>query len=165
MITPEYIQTMARYNGWQNRSLYMAASTLSEEARQQDRGAFFGSIHGTLSHVLWGDTIWMSRFDGWEPPDNDITKTASYGGDWASLVAKRRVADDRIIDWSARVTDADMAGELCWYSGAVKREVCKPRALLMTHFFNHQTHHRGQVHAMLTAAGAKPDDTDLPFME
>ncbi len=165
MITPAYVQTMARYNSWQNRSLYMAASGLTEAARQQDRGAFFGSIRGTLSHLLWGDTIWMSRFDGWEAPDSDITKTASFGGDWASLVTLRRTADDRILDWAARATEADLAGELSWFSGAVKREVCKPRALLITHMFNHQTHHRGQVHAMLTAAGAKPDDTDLPFME
>ncbi len=165
MITLEYVQTMARYNDWQNRSLYTAASGLTEEARQQDRGAFFGSIHGTLSHLLWGDTIWMSRFDGWDEPDNDITKTASYGGDWASLSTKRRVADDRILDWSTRATKADLEGELCWLSFAVQREVCKPRALLIMQIFNHQTHHRGQVHAMLTAAGAKPDDTDLPFME
>ena len=165
MITPEYVRTMARYNGWQNRSIYMAASGLTEEARQQDRGAFWGSIHGTLSHLLWGDTIWMSRFDGWDEPDNDITKTHKYGGDWANMVAMRRAADDRILDWSTRATEADLAGELCWFSGAVQREVCKPRAMLVTHFFNHQTHHRGQVHAMLTAAGAKPDDTDLPFME
>jgi len=165
LITPEYVQTMARYNGWQNRSLYTAASGLSAAERTQDRGAFFGSIQGTLSHLLWGDTIWMSRFDGWVPPDSDITKTASFGGDWASLVAKRREADERILDWATRVSTDDLSGELSWFSGAVKREVCKPRALLITHFFNHQTHHRGQVHAMLTAAGARPDDTDLPFME
>ncbi|HIP23982.1 MAG TPA: damage-inducible protein DinB [Rhodobacteraceae bacterium] len=165
MITPEYIQIMARYNGWQNRSLYMAASGLSEAARQQDRGAFFGSIHGTLSHILFGDTIWMSRFDGWDAPENNIAKSTSLGGDWASLVTKRREADDRILDWAARVSEADLSGEISWFSGAVNREVCKPRVLLITHMFNHQTHHRGQVHAMLTAAGAKPDDTDLPFME
>ena len=85
MITPEYIQIMARYNGWQNRSLYMAASGLSEAARQQDRGAFFGSIHGTLSHILFGDTIWMSRFDGWDAPENNIAKSTSLGGDWRAL--------------------------------------------------------------------------------
>lgn len=165
MITPEYIQTMAHYNGWQNRSLYAAASTLSDEARQQQRGAFFGSIHGTLSHLLWGDTIWMSRFDGWDAPTTGIPESADFGGDWPSLVTRRRKADDRILDWAGRVSIADIEGELCWFSGAVQREVCKPRALLFTHFFNHQTHHRGQVHAMLTAAGATPDDTDLPFME
>ena len=80
-------------------------------------------------------------------------------------MTKRREADDRILDWAARVSEADLSGEISWFSGAVNREVCKPRALLITHMFNHQTHHRGQVHAMLTAAGAKPDDTDLPFME
>ena len=165
MITPEYVQMMARYNGWQNRSIYMAASGLTEDERQQDRGAFFGSIHGTLSHLLWGDTIWMSRFDGWETPDSDISKSPGFSDEWEPLVAKRRAADDRILDWAGRVTAEDIAGDLSWFSDAAKREVCKPRALLIAHFFNHQTHHRGQVHAMLTAAGAKPDDTDLPFMD
>jgi len=165
MITPEYVQMMARYNAWQNRNLYEAADTLDEAARQKDRGAFFGSIHGTLSHLLWGDTIWMSRFDGWENPSSDIFKSPDFSGEWEPLVAKRREADDQIMSWSGRVTADDISGDLCWFSDAAKREVCKPRALLIAHIFNHQTHHRGQVHAMLTAAGAKPDDTDLPFMD
>ncbi len=165
MITPAYVQTMARYNAWQNRSLYGAADTLDEAARKQDRGAFFGSIHNTLSHILWGDTLWMSRFDGWTPPDAPIGDSGGSISDWGALKQARLEADARIIDWGTRVSAADFAGELCWYSGAVEREVCKPRALLIMQIFNHQTHHRGQVHAMLTAAGARPDDTDLPFME
>ncbi len=165
MITPEYIQTMARYNAWQNRSLYGAADTLDNAARKLDRGAFFGSIHNTLSHILWGDTLWMSRFDGWAPPDAPIGDSGGSITDWGALKQARLAADARIIDWGERVRTADFAGEQCWYSATAEREVCRPRALLITHFFNHQTHHRGQVHAMLTAAGATPDDTDLPFME
>ena len=66
MITPAYVQLMARYNAWQNLSIYTAARGLSTEDRQQDRGAFFGSIQGTLCHLAWGDLMWMSRFDGGE---------------------------------------------------------------------------------------------------
>lgn len=165
MITPGYVHMMARYNAWQNRSLYGAADTLDEDARQQDRGAFFASIHGTLSHLLWGDTIWMSRFDGWEAPEVGIPDSAGFTQSWAELKAARVLADQRILDWAGRVAEDDLIGELSWYSGAVGREVTKPRAMLIVQLFNHQTHHRGQVHAMLTAAGAKPDDTDIPFMK
>ncbi len=68
MITPEYVRTMAAYNRWQNQNLYGAADELSDAQRKEQRGAFFGSIHGTLSHLLWGDQIWMSRFAGTPRP-------------------------------------------------------------------------------------------------
>ncbi len=163
MITPAYVQTMARYNAWQNRSLYGAADTLDEAARKQDRGAFFGSIHNTLSHILWGDTLWMSRFDGWTPPDAPIGDSGGSISDWGELKRARVEADARFIDWGTRVQPEVLEGDLAWYSGALKRELVKPRAICIMQIFNHQTHHRGQVHAMLTAAGATPHDTDLPF--
>ena len=68
MITPDYVRTMADYNRWQNRNLYGAADTLTDPQRKEPRGAFFGSIHATLNHVLWGDQIWMSRFAGTPKP-------------------------------------------------------------------------------------------------
>lgn len=163
MITPDYVCAMASYNRWQNRSLYGAADTLDAEARQENRGAFFGSIHMTLAHILWGDTLWMSRFDGWEPPTVSISDSGGFYTDWEALKAERIAADERFIDWGSRVTQDDLAGDLAWYSGALKRDMEKSRAICVMQIFNHQTHHRGQVHAMLTAAGAEPDDTDLPF--
>jgi len=165
VITPDYVRVMARYNAWQNASLFGAADQINEDARRQDRGAFFGSIQGTLAHLLWGDTIWMSRFDGWDAPAAGIPDSPAFIDDWVALKAARDLADGRILDWAGRVSGADLTGDLAWYSGAMKRDVTKPRALCIIHMFNHQTHHRGQVHAMLTAAGARPDDTDLPFME
>ena len=163
MITPEYVRTMARYNQWQNRNLYGAADTLDDMARRKDRGAFFGSIHNTLSHILWGDTLWMSRFDGWEPPDAPIGDSGGSITDWSELKRAREQADARFIDWGKRVQPEALEGDLAWYSGALKRDLVKPRAICVMQIFNHQTHHRGQVHAMLTAAGATPHDTDLPF--
>lgn len=167
MITSEFARTMARYNRWQNGNHYGAADTLSEAARRQDRGAFFGSIHGTLAHLMFGDGIWMSRFaadDSFKPLAKSIAESPHMFPDWPAMKAARLALDERIIAWADGLSLRDLDGELTWYSGAMMREVTKPRALLITHFFNHQTHHRGQVHAMLTAAGAKPGDTDLMIL-
>lgn len=161
MITPEYCRRMAAYNSWQNRSLVGAASGLPEAARRAGRGAFFGSIHGTLVHLLWGDTIWMSRFDGWDKPGMGIAESPDFVSDWEAYVRRRAEADERIEDWAGRVDPEWLGGTQTWYSGVLGRDVTRPVAFNVTHFFNHQTHHRGQVHAMLTAAGARPDDTDL----
>lgn len=164
MITPGYLQTMARYNRWQNESLYGAASSLSDEERRKDRGAFFGSIHATLAHIAWADQIWMSRLGGWEPPEGGIAQSTGAGLDWQTLAARRKEMDERLIAWADSAGEADISGDLTWYSGAVGKELTRPRWVCIVQVFNHQTHHRGQVHAMLTAAGAKPEDTDVPFM-
>ena len=161
MITPDYVRLMARYNSWQNGSLYAAADALSDAARREERGAFFGSIHGTLSHVLWGDRMWMNRFAGTERPTETIATSPTMVPEWEALKAARAEFDKVIEDWAATV-DRDWLGrDLTWFSGAVNREITKPAPFLVMHFFNHQTHHRGQAHAMLTAAGARPGDTDL----
>lgn len=164
MITPDYARTMAAYNAWQNRSLYAAAATLSDEERRRDRGAFWKSIHGTLNHLLWADRIWMSRFDGWEKPAFAISDSARMIDPFEALHAARVEADARIAEWAGRLTPDALAGDLTYYSGAWGREVTRPWAVLVTHMFNHQTHHRGQAHALLTAAGAVPEATDLPWM-
>jgi uncharacterized damage-inducible protein DinB len=164
MITPAWCRMMAAYNAEMNRRLYAAAATLSEAQRRADRGAFFGSIHGTLSHLLWGDTVWMGRFAGWEAPAIGIPGSAGLHDDWPRLSVDRAAADARIEAWAAALDPAWLQGSLAWFSGAMQREVSRPRAVLVTHFFNHQTHHRGQAHALLTASGAKTGDTDLPFI-
>ena len=164
MISRGYVQTMARYNAWQNRSLYAAADGLTHDERTLERGAFFGSIHKTLSHLMWGDQIWMSRFADVEPPPGGIAESVNFHADWSDLRTARSKLDDVIMGWADTVSADWLDGDLTWYSGAAGRELTKPVAQLVIHFFNHQTHHRGQVHAMLTAAGAQPDDTDLPLM-
>jgi len=166
MITPGWCHTMARYNSWQNANLIGAADTLDAAARAKDRGAWFGSIQGTLSHLLWGDLIWMSRFDGGEPPPKAKfpEETATAFADWADYKRKRRATDARIETWATLLEPDDLEGDLTWYSAGLGRELSKPKTLCIMQLFNHQTHHRGQVHAMLTAAGARPGDTDLPLM-
>jgi uncharacterized damage-inducible protein DinB len=165
MIGTGYVQRMARYNSWQNDNLYSAAGRLSDAARRQDVGAFFGSIHGTLNHLLWADEMWMSRFAGTPRPTGGIPESTRLRVDWDELTRDRADVDQRIIAWADALDDVALAGDITWYSGAAKAEITKPRWLLFTHFFNHQTHHRGQVHCMLTQAGVRPGDTDLPFME
>jgi uncharacterized damage-inducible protein DinB len=161
MITPAFIRTMAEYNAEMNRRLYGAAARLSDAERRMPRGAFWGSIQGTLSHILWGDQQWMSRFDNWAKPTTPIKQSAGMIEDFTVLRADRETADSDISRWADKVDDAWLTEDLTWFSGAANREVRAPLRLLVTHFFNHQTHHRGQVHAMLTAAGQETGDTDL----
>lgn len=165
MISPSYVRQMAAYNGWQNDNLYAAADALGEAARRQDRGAFFGSIHATLNHLIWADATWMSRIAGTPLPyRGGIPQSVEVFENWQELFEERKRFDTVISDWAATVSDGDLDGELTWFSAAAGRELTKPRWICVTHMFNHQTHHRGQVHAMLTAVGMRPGDTDLPFM-
>jgi len=165
VITTDHVRLMARYNRWQNESLYAATSALSDTERRRDRGAFFRSIHGTLSHLAWGDSVWMNRFAGMPKLEGGIKDSAGLFDSWEALAAKRLELDEVILAWSSSFPTAWLEGSTSWYSGALGREMTKSNWLLATHFFNHQTHHRGQVHAMLTAAGAKPGDTDLMVLD
>ena len=161
MITPAFIRTMAEYNAEMNHRLYGVAARLSDAERRLPRGAFWGSVHGTLNHLLWGDRQWMSRFDGWPKPATPIKQSAGMVEDFAVLGTEREKADRDISRWAVKVDETWLAEDLTWFSQAANREVTAPLRLLVAHFFNHQTHHRGQVHAMLTAAGQQTGDTDL----
>jgi uncharacterized damage-inducible protein DinB len=106
----------------------------------------------------------MSRVAVTPTPAGGIAESVSLYPDWEDLKSRRADFDLIIIDWAATVEPGWLAAEQTYFSGAIGREVTKPRWVLVTHMFNHQTHHRGQVHCMLTAAGGRPSDTDLPFM-
>ena len=164
MITTDWVRLMAAYNAEMNRRLYAAADGLAPAQRQEDRGAFFGSVHGTLSHLLWGDRTWMHRFDGWEKPEGGIKTSPGLFPDWQALKAARAETDAAIEAWAARVDPAWLRGSVSWFSAAMGCDMTRPTWVLVTHFFNHQTHHRGQAHALLTALGAATGDTDLPFI-
>ncbi|MCP5072248.1 MAG: damage-inducible protein DinB [Rhodobacteraceae bacterium] len=154
---------MARYNAWQNGWMIEAAQGLGQAGRDLDRGGFFGSISGTLSHLLWGDLIWLSRFDGGAPPNSGIAHSAKAYPEWDEYRALRAATDHRIEDWTNALTSQDCTGEFRWRS-SLGEDFVHPTAQLFTQFFNHQTHHRGQIHGMLTAAGVVTQVTDLPFM-
>jgi uncharacterized damage-inducible protein DinB len=152
---------MAAYNSEMNRRIFAAAGRIPERERQRPRGAFWGSIHGTLCHLLWGDQMWMSRFDGWPKPTVPQKDSASLIADFDQLERGRVDADARIASWAQMVGEEWLAQEQTWFSASVNGELRQPRSLLVTHFFNHQTHHRGQAHAMITACGERTGDTDL----
>jgi uncharacterized damage-inducible protein DinB len=161
MITAAYVRTMARYNAEMNRRLYAAASKLTDEQRKAGHGAFWGSIHGTLTHLMWGDMQWMSRFSDWPKPPVPIKQSAEMIDDFAALRTQCEKADADLIAWADTMDDAWLEKDLVWFSGAARREMRRPRGFLLAHFFNHQTHHRGQVQALLTAHGLDTGDTDL----
>jgi uncharacterized damage-inducible protein DinB len=165
VISPAHVRLMARYNAWQNTSVYGAAASLGDAERRRDRGAFFGSIHGTLSHLMWGDGIWMHRFDGLPRPAGGIADSAACYPDWEPMAARRSALDGEIIAWAERLRQEWLDASTTWITSSRNAEMTRSNWVLATHFFNHQAHHRGQVHAMLTAAGVKPGVTDLVFME
>lgn len=165
MIEAGFVRTMARYNAWQNRQVSRIAEAMDETEVTRDRGAFFGSILATLNHLLWADRMWMSRFDSRvTAPEGGIGDSVQITPTISAWSAERFRMDGRIRLWADDLDTVALRGDLTWYSGAVGREIIKPVALCVVHFLNHQTHHRGQVHAMLTAAGEKAPVTDLFLM-
>lgn len=163
MVGPDYARHMARYNAWQNQWMFQAADGLTQEQRDEDRGGFWGGIQTTLSHLMWGDTIWIARFDGGDGPLANLANSHD-GYDWPTLMAQRPLLDARIAAWAWSTDDSDFLGEINWFSEALQRDFSQTKAACVMQLFNHQTHHRGQVHHMLTSLGVKTTDTDLPFM-
>jgi len=161
MIAAAYVRTMAAYNAEMNRRLYAASARISEVQRRKHCGVFWGSLHGTLCHLLWGDRMWMSRFDGWPKPDVKLRDSATLVENFDDLRTLRFAADAKISDWAARVTDEWLAGDLTWFSPSANAQLSRPIAFCVMHFFNHQTHHRGHAHGLITACGEETGDTDL----
>ncbi|QUJ77701.1 DinB family protein [Sulfitobacter albidus] len=164
MIQKDYVLQMARYNAWQNNQLRRLIQPMGEAELRADRGAFFGSIFATLNHILWADTLWMSRFcsDVQAPAKGvDFREFAATPGEWDAM---RFRLDGRMRIWAQTLSNMDLRGDLEWYSGTLERTVTQPVGLCITHMFNHQTHHRGQIHQMLGAMGAETPVSDLVFM-
>jgi uncharacterized damage-inducible protein DinB len=106
----------------------------------------------------------MNRFDGWEKPSVGMKQSPAMMPDWEELKAHRAAADQKIEAWAAGLSAERLAAPLTWFSGISGREMSLPYWITVGHFFNHQTHHRGQAHALLTRAGVAPGDTDLPWV-
>ncbi len=164
MISVDFCQLMARYNHWQNTSLLAAAETLDHEQRWQDRGAFFGSIAATLNHILLDDALWLERLAGNERPEDSLSFDLCSSSDWAAFKNLRKRRDDELCRWTLSLKPSDLVGHVGWFPEGGLDRIEKPRAVCIVHLFNHQTHHRGQVHCMLTSAGAVPEPTDLPLL-
>ena len=164
MIDAGYVRTMARYNAWQNRQLTEGLKDAPDAVLREDRGAFFGSIMQTLNHLLWGDTLWMSRFTSAVTAPDPGAWHLDYTPTFAVWSADRFRMDGAIRMWADTLKTIDMKSELSWYSGTLKAELQATLEQCIMQLFNHQTHHRGQVHAMMTAAGLTAPVSDLIFM-
>lgn len=164
MMTPEYCRMMARYNAWQNNQLRDIFDVMDEKELRKNRKAHFGSILATANHIMWVDLLWMSFFDGGPKPEGSMTDSVDLHPTSAAWAADRVRLDRRMMRWANGVKAVELHGVLSWFSGVLQRDVEKPLGLCITHCFNHQTHHRGQIHAMLTAAGQSAPVTDLLFM-
>lgn len=154
----QHFQTLARYNTLANRKLYDACAQLSEAERTCTRPAFFKSIHGTLNHIMIGDRIWVTRFEGGTMPSTSLNAILYEGFD--ELRAARVAQDEHIETFAAGLTDEFLAQSI-QYVNNQGRHLDDPANLLVAHFFNHQTHHRGQIHDMLTQTDIAPPSLDM----
>jgi uncharacterized damage-inducible protein DinB len=159
MISPSYPRMMARYNRWMNERLYGLCAGLSDEDRKRDRGAFFGSIHGTLNHILVGDRIWLGRFLARPFAVKSLDQELYSGFD--ELRAERERTDREISTWASSLAEEQLTGTLRYVSVTNPAQHADPLWVLVVHFFNHQTHHRGQLTTLLSQMGIDPGVTDL----
>jgi uncharacterized damage-inducible protein DinB len=177
MTLAQYVRRMAAYNRWMNGKLYATAARLGPEELAMDRGAFFRSILGTLNHLCVADTIWLKRFAQHESRPPALLPLAEVPAparldeilfsELAALQNRRLFLDEAILAWSRDVTATQLASILA-YENLQGVAVAKPMDELVMHFFNHQTHHRGQTTTLLAQVGLDVGVTDLlamPFTE
>jgi uncharacterized damage-inducible protein DinB len=139
----------AGYNAWCNERLYEATAQISDADYRADRGAHFGSLHGTLNHLLVGDRIWMRRFTarGEVPPSLD----AILYHDFSELRAARRAEDAHINNYITNLSERDLSKPIRYRTFVNPQDIEQILAPALDHFFNHQTHHRGQAHALISS--------------
>lgn len=154
-----HFEQMAGYNAWANGRLFAAAAALTEAQAWEDMGAAFGSVQRTLNHVLVADLIWLARFRGQKPPGFALDHILH--DDRLELAAARRLVDGDILWFARDQTEDSLAGMIQYTRATAPEPYRQTLASAMAHFFNHQTHHRGQVHALLTQATGVAPSLDL----
>jgi uncharacterized damage-inducible protein DinB len=157
---PAYFRRMAAYNAWANKLLYAATSEIPVADYHRETGAFFGSLHGTLNHILVGDQIWLRRLTGEGETYSDLDHVPFESLE--ELSAARASVDQRIIDWVRDLTVAEFDADM-GYTNMAGDPFTDRLDLLLCHFFNHQTHHRGQAHGLISALGHTPPSLDLIY--
>lgn len=153
----------AAYNAWANLRIYEAASQLTKEEFERDAGVFFKSMRGTLNHILVADRIWLKRFTG-EGDAPAALDTILYI-DFAKLRTAREIEDKRLVDWIDSLSEKAMAGRFVYMTVRDMRTISQRLAPALSHLFNHQTHHRGQAHAILTVLGKEAPSLDLVYFQ
>jgi uncharacterized damage-inducible protein DinB len=159
-MTPDYFRTFARYNQWANRRLYAAVAELPEAEIAKPRPAFFKSLLGTLNHILVGDRVWMGRFTGHEHGIKTLDQILY--GDFVGLRVAREAEDAQIIEYADQLNERTVNSTLRYktMTGGPHPQ-STPLRFTLAHFFNHQTHHRGQAHDQLTQTSVAPPSLDL----
>ena len=155
-----YFRRFAAYNIWANGKLYDAAAAVSEADRTRDVGAFFGSLSGTLNHMIVADRVWLRRFLGDGPEETQLNRVITH--DVAELRGLRHAEDSRIAQFIASRSEADLAATFS-YRNIAGHEFRQPLSETLAHFFNHHTHHRGQAHGILTHLTGKAPELDLLY--
>jgi uncharacterized damage-inducible protein DinB len=153
---------LARYNKWANDRLYRMARAVPDEAYRKNVGAYFGSLHGTLNHLLTADRIWMRRLTGIGEHPNQLNATVC--DELESLRAAREMEDERLVSFVESLDEAQFERQWDYrtLNGTPQRQ---PVGEILAHLFNHQAHHRGQAHMILTVLGVvEPDPLDLLIM-
>jgi uncharacterized damage-inducible protein DinB len=151
------------YNAWANNRLYEAAARLSPEQYRADRGAFFKSVHGTLNHLLVTDRIWMQRFTGEGAAPDRLDAILFETLD--ELRAARDAEDHRIVGFVDGLDEGRLAGTIKYRRVSSPEKIEQSLAPALAHWFNHQTHHRGQVHALLTGLLGHAPELDLLYFQ
>ena len=159
----DHYTSFAGYNAWANRRLYGAAALLSDPDYRADKGAFFKSMHGTLNHLLATDRIWMKRFTGeGEAPER---LDAILHERLTDLRVAREAEDQRIIAYVDGLDEERLAGVIRYRRVSTPDEFVQKLMPALNHWFNHQTHHRGQAHVILTSLGRKAPELDLLYYQ
>lgn len=159
----QHFQMFASYNRWANARVYEAAAALDEAALNRDTGAFFGSLLGTLNHVLVADRIWLKRFTGEGSAPTKLDTILHP--DLIGLTGARMAEDRRIVEWIGTLSEEQLAGRFTYQTVTDMRTVSQRLAPALAHFFNHQTHHRGQAHGILTSLGKPSIQLDLIYFQ
>ena len=155
----KHFMMFAAYNQWANGRTYDAAALLSDEEYRRNTGAFFKSMMGTLNHIVAGDRIWMKRFTG--EGEAPAALDAIIHADFAKLRATRETEDSRIVKWIGSLSEKALEGRFTYMTVTDMRTISQRLAPALDHFFNHQTHHRGQAHMILTSLGRPSVQLDL----
>jgi len=153
-----YFRQMAQYNAWANERIYTAAAMLSDGERKAKRPSFFGSIHATLNHILVGDRVWLSRLV--DQPHGIAALDQELYDDFEELRAARVTEDERLVAIVDSYADADLADSLTYRNMAGEAKSV-PMVQVLGHIFIHQTHHRGQIHGLLSATTIAPPALDM----
>ena len=162
MSSIKQFEMLARYNAWMNKNIFTICDSLGDDVRKKDMGAFFGSIHKTLDHILYGDKAWLERLCDSAYTPRDINKILYP--DWQDLKKERFIVDKEIDSWVQSLNECKLNQIHTYTSNVDGKQRSVPYWALAQHIFHHQTHHRGQLTTLLSQLGVDFGSTDIPFM-